>query len=211
MNWLYLFISGKQVEEVYSERRKPCRCRFRRERNWFGEDEASHAVHERRYFLLFVRSFVCSFIFLHTFIKNRHSAFSLRKKYEQAKDRALRTETEVKSTMDDIAEHIQVRPIVTISITLCIHWTLPLNCQAYHRNIQAHLPKEMASSLLPSHGSSADPTHMPMARRLPQLSVSDSSSLIDIDSSSLKSALSLPTANTSSTAEKPGEERITVH
>ena len=39
----------------------------------------------------------------------RHSAFNLRKKYEQAKERAQRTEAEVKSTMEDIAEHIQVR------------------------------------------------------------------------------------------------------
>ena len=47
-------------------------------------------------------------ITLTPFFFPRHSAFNLRKKYEQAKERAQRTEAEVKSTMDDIAEHIQV-------------------------------------------------------------------------------------------------------
>jgi hypothetical protein len=68
----------------------------------------------------------------------------------------------------------------------------------------------MASSLLPSHGSAVDHSPMPMARRLPQLSVSDSSSLLDGDSSSLKSSLSLPAAqsSSSSTTEKPGEKGV---
>jgi len=58
----------------------------------------------------------------------RHSAFTLRKRYELVRDRAEKAQQEIKTMTDDIVEHIQ----------------------AYHRNIQPFLPSEVAANLLPN-------------------------------------------------------------